>query len=53
MELASVMPGIDVRRDVLDVASMRILIPERTVPVVPPAVVTGDGFAPHLGTTQS
>jgi acyl CoA:acetate/3-ketoacid CoA transferase len=49
MELASVMPGIDVRRDVLDVASMRIVLPERAIPVVPTSVVTGRGFAPRLG----
>jgi propionate CoA-transferase len=49
MELTSVMPGIDVRRDVLDVASMRIVLPERAVPTVPSSIVTGQGFAPRLG----
>jgi propionate CoA-transferase len=49
MELVSVMPGIDVRRDVLDVASMRIVLPERAIPIVPTSIVTGRGFAPGLG----
>lgn len=49
MELASVMPGIDVRRDILDVASMRIVVPETVaLPIVPRAIVTGDGFGPSL-----
>lgn len=47
MELASVMPGIDVRRDVLGVTPMRLIVPDR-VPVVPHAVVTGDGFRPRI-----
>jgi acyl CoA:acetate/3-ketoacid CoA transferase len=50
MELARVMPGIDVRRDILDVATMPIVLPAAgTVPVVPRAIVTGEGFAPRLG----
>lgn len=48
LELAAVMPGVDVRRDVLDVAGARVAVHER-VPVVPAAVVTGAGFAPRLG----
>jgi propionate CoA-transferase len=49
MELTSIMPGIDVRRDVLGVASMRVVLPETDeIPVVPRSVVTGDGFTPRL-----
>jgi propionate CoA-transferase len=47
VELVQVMPGIDIRRDILAVASMPIVVPER-VPVVPAAVVSGQGFAPRL-----
>jgi propionate CoA-transferase len=46
MELASVMPGLDVRRDVLDATPMRVVLPETGDPsVVPRAVVSGDDFA--------
>jgi propionate CoA-transferase len=46
MELAAVMPGVDVRRDVLDFAPMKIVLPRSgQVPLVPTAVVTGDGFS--------
>jgi propionate CoA-transferase len=48
MELASVMPGIDIRRDILDLASMRIVVPDGSVPIVARSVVTGDGFAPRF-----
>jgi propionate CoA-transferase len=51
VEIAQVMPGIDVRHDILDVASMPVVVPER-VPVVAPAIVTGDGFAPRLLTPR-
>lgn len=49
MELTQVMPGIDIRNDILDVATMPIVLPETgTVPLVPRAIVTGDAFAPQL-----
>ena len=45
MELIAVMPGIDVRRDVVEPSSMKIVLPESgDVPVVEPAVVSGEGF---------
>jgi propionate CoA-transferase len=44
MELVRVMPGIDVRRDILDCAPATIVRAARRVPVVPPAIVTGEGF---------
>jgi propionate CoA-transferase len=47
VELAQVMPGIDVRRDVLGIATMPIVVPER-VPILSPSIVTGEGFAPVL-----
>jgi propionate CoA-transferase len=47
--LRRVMPGIDVRRDVLGIARAPIVVPEGSVPLVRESVVTGDGFAPVLG----
>jgi propionate CoA-transferase len=45
MELTSVMPGIDVREDILAVTRMKIVLPASgDVPVVPPSIVTGRGF---------
>lgn len=45
MELINVMPGIDVRRDILDASPMRIVLPESgDVPLVDRSVVTGEGF---------
>ncbi|HOZ47981.1 MAG TPA: CoA-transferase [Candidatus Hydrogenedentes bacterium] len=45
MELMKVMPGIDIQKDILDVASMRVVLPESgEVPVVDASVVTGEGF---------
>lgn len=50
MELVRVMPGIDVRRDVLERTAMPVIVPAAgTIPLVPAAVVTGEGFAPRLG----
>jgi len=49
MELVSIMPGIDLRRDVLEVGSMRIALPRPdAIAVVPRPVVTGDGFELRL-----
>jgi propionate CoA-transferase len=45
LELASVMPGVDVRRDILDATPIRVALPVGEIPVVPAAVVSGDGFA--------
>jgi propionate CoA-transferase len=49
LELAAVMPGVDVRRDVLRAApGARIRLPASgEVPVVPRAVATGAGFSPR------
>lgn len=45
VELESVFPGIDVRRDVLDLSPARIVLPiSGDVPVFPPSIVTGDAF---------
>jgi propionate CoA-transferase len=50
LELAAVMPGVDVQRDVLRAApAARIRLPAGgEVPLVPRGVVTGAGFAPKL-----
>jgi len=43
--LTGVMPGIDVRHDILDVSAARILLPpDGAVPQLPMAVVTGKAF---------
>jgi propionate CoA-transferase len=48
--LVRVMPGIDVRRDVLDVAAMPIVLPASgDVPLVPLAIVTGENLVLRLG----
>jgi len=45
MMLVEVMPGIDVRRDILDACPMRVVLPAGgQVPEVPRAIVTGEGF---------
>ena len=49
MELVSIMPGIDVGRDVVAVARMAVVLPERgEIPIVPPAIVSGEGFILRL-----
>jgi len=48
MELVRVMPGIDMRRDILDVAAMPVIVPNGEIPVVADSVVSGEGFALHL-----
>jgi len=46
MELTSVAPGIDVRKDILDFAPMKILLPDSgSVPRVSRSTVTGQQFA--------
>jgi len=50
--LYCVMPGIDVRRDILEAVPMRIVLPPGgKVPVVAENVVTGNGFRLRLGET--
>ncbi|MBI3117168.1 MAG: hypothetical protein HYZ00_00680 [Candidatus Hydrogenedentes bacterium] len=45
MELIYVMPGIDIQKDILDAAPMRILLPESGAPQTAPAsVLTGQGY---------
>jgi propionate CoA-transferase len=45
LELAAVVPGIDVRRDVLDVTPIEIVLPASgEVPVLPAEIVSGRGF---------
>ena len=45
MELAAVVPGIDVRRDVLSVTPIEVVLPASgDVPLVPTSVVSGAGF---------
>ncbi|HOV74736.1 MAG TPA: CoA-transferase [Candidatus Hydrogenedentes bacterium] len=45
MELVRIVPGIDIRKDILDFSPMRILLPESgDVPTVDPIVVSGKGF---------
>ncbi len=45
MELMYVMPGVDIQKDIIDVCSMKIVMPESGKPIlVGPEVVTGKGF---------
>ncbi|MFI5364343.1 MAG: malonate decarboxylase subunit alpha [Candidatus Binatia bacterium] len=45
MELVRIMPGIDVRRDILDRAAMKVVLPASgRVPVVAESIVSGEGF---------
>ncbi len=50
MELIKVMPGIDIKKDILDVSSMRIVLPKNgEVPLVDRSIVTGEGFRLEFG----
>ncbi len=50
MELVRVMPGIDVQKDIIAPCPMRIYLPDSGhVPVVPPEIVTGNGFRLTMG----
>ncbi len=52
MELMRVMPGVDIRRDILDACPMHVVLPESgTVPVVDDAIATGRGFELRFGQT--
>jgi propionate CoA-transferase len=45
LELTGVMPGIDVRRDILEVAAFPIALPASgDVPLLPESILTGKGF---------
>jgi propionate CoA-transferase len=47
MELCRVMPGVDIQKDILDYAPMKIVLPEGgkdKVPVVDSGIITGQGF---------
>ncbi len=45
MELIRVMPGVDVRHDIVDAVPMKVVLPESgDVPVVDRSVITGENF---------
>jgi len=45
MELTEVMPGMDIRKDIIDQCPMKIVLPENgNVPIVDESIVTGDNF---------
>jgi propionate CoA-transferase len=45
LELVQMMPGIDVRRDILDLARAKIVLPASAeVPIISSSIVTGAGF---------
>jgi propionate CoA-transferase len=45
MELTEVMPGIDIRRNIIDSCPMKIVLPENgDVPLVEESIATGKGF---------
>lgn len=46
MQLSFVMPGVDVRRDVLETSPMAVVLPPGgELPVIGASIVTGEGFA--------
>lgn len=50
LELRELMPGVDVRRDILqNPGGARFVVPEGPVPLLPPEVITGDGFKLRWG----
>jgi len=50
LALRSIVPGVDIDKDVLGVAKARILLPKHgTVPQVPASVLTGEGFVLQWG----
>ena len=50
MELIRIMPGIDLQKDILDVAPMKIVLPESgEIPLITPDIVTGHGFRLSFG----
>ena len=44
LELIQLMPGIDIKKDILKTSSARFVIPKRSVPNVAPEIVSGNGF---------
>jgi len=49
LELIRVVPGVDIRRDILDPTRNKVVLPESgTVPIVDASVVTGRGFRLRL-----
>lgn len=49
LALVAVMPGVDVRRDVLAATPVPILLPAGTPPLVPAPIASGQGFTLRLG----
>ncbi len=50
MELITVMPGIDIQRDIIDATPMNVVLPpSNDVPVADEAIMTGKGFRLSLG----
>jgi propionate CoA-transferase len=51
MELILVMPGIDIKKDIIDASPMKVVLPESgQVPVADESIVTGNNFKLSLGT---
>jgi len=53
IELIAIMPGIDLKKDILDVATAKILLPQSKsflsrIPVIDQSIITGEGFKLHL-----
>ena len=44
VELSSVMPGIDVRRDIVEATHRRVVLPRGDIPVISRSIVTGEDF---------
>ena len=53
MELVGLMPGIDVRRDILDATRMKVILPDSGhVPILPRSLFTPAGWVPRRRTPR-
>ena len=49
MELRRIMPGLDLQKDILETTTMKIVLPDGTVPEVEASILTGKGYQLKMG----
>ncbi len=49
MELRRIMPGLDLQKDILETTTMKIVLPNGTVPEVDSSILTGKGYQLKMG----